>query len=89
MLYFKLVIMMNTLLGAFKYTLKGTNAIVALTAMAILTCMVLLICTGFACLTCLLISGSLDNMSMAEPLIATAVITIFEWASDEKKENRK
>ena len=88
MLYFNMLIMMNTLLGAFKYTLKGTNGMAALTAMAILTCVVLLMCTGFACLVCVLISGSLDNMSMAEPIICTAFITIFEWLADgkEKKE---
>lgn len=88
MLYFKMLIMMNTLLGAFKYTLKGTNGIAALIAMAILTCVILLMCTGFACLVCVLISSSLDNMSMAEPIICTACITIFEWLADgkEKKE---
>ena len=88
MLYFKMLIMMNTLLGAFKYTLKGTNGIAALIAMSILTCIVLLMATGFACLVCVLISGSLDNMSMAEPVIATACITIFEWLADGKEKDQ-
>ena len=86
MLYFKVLIIMNTLLGAFKYTLKGTNGIAALVAMAIISCVVLLMSVGFACLIAIIISGTVDAMDIRLPIIATSIITAFEWLSDGKED---
>ena len=86
MLYFKVLILMNTILGAFKYMLKGTNGIAALIAMAIISCIVLLMSVGFACLIAVLISGTVDTMDIRLPIISTSVITAFEWLSDGKED---